>query len=206
MVPLAERLVAMGEVWAPDMPGFGRSEDPPGIPDVPGLARWLRRWIEVSELTDITLVANSFGCQYAVDLVARDRSRIRSLVLTGPTMDPLHRTALRQAARWTANASREPPRLGLVMLRDLTHCSLRRLWVTYRHGLRDPIEDKLPRIGVPTVVARGERDLLVPQRWAEDAARSLPDGRLEVVPGAAHTLNYNSPDATAHIVRGTLPV
>jgi 2-hydroxy-6-oxonona-2,4-dienedioate hydrolase len=180
MVPLAERLAEEFEVWAPDMPGFGRSGDPPDVPDVRGLGRWLRRWIDARGLTDVTLVANSFGCQYAVDLVAHDPSQIRRVVLTGPTMDPARRTALRQAARWTANASREPLSLGLVMLRDLMDCTPWRVGVTFRHGLLDAIETKLPRVGVRTIVVRGERDLLVTQRWAEKATALLPSGRREL--------------------------
>jgi hypothetical protein len=31
------------------------------------------------------------------------------------------------------------------------------------------------------------------QRWAEDAAGRLPNGRLRVIPGAAHAINYGAP-------------
>jgi len=201
MTPLADELKDRFDVWAPDMPGFGLSDDPREVPDVPGLARWLGRWIEERDLQDVTLVANSFGCQYAAQYVADNPSRVRALVLTGPTMDPARRTALRQAARWLANAPVERLSLGGVIARDLVDCGVRRLALTYRHALRDAIEDNLPRIEVPTVVVRGERDPLVTQRWAEEAAALLPAGRLEIIEKAAHTVNYNSPDRVAPIVR-----
>jgi 2-hydroxy-6-oxonona-2,4-dienedioate hydrolase len=44
----------------------------------------------------------------------------------------------------------------------------------------------------------------VPQRWAEEAAALVPDGRLAVVPGAGHTLNYNAPAELARICRPLL--
>jgi pimeloyl-ACP methyl ester carboxylesterase len=72
---------------------------------------------------------------------------------------------------------------------------------TFRHALRDRIEDKLPHLDVPTLVVRGARDPIAPQRWVEEAARLLPQGRLVVVPGAAHTMNFTSPDALARVVR-----
>ena len=40
---------------------------------------------------------------------------------------------------------------------------------------------------------RGSNDPIVPQRWAEEATRLLPQGRLAVVPGAFHTVNFSSP-------------
>ncbi|MDQ4064988.1 MAG: alpha/beta hydrolase [Actinomycetota bacterium] len=201
MQPTAAEIPEDVEVWGPDMPGWGKSDNPPHILDVPELGRWLGRWIEVHGLHDVVLVANSFGCQYAADLAAHDASRIKALVLAGPTMDPARRTAVRQAARWALNGAHEPPALFGVIARDLLDFGLLRLAVTYRHGLRDAIEDKLPRIPVPTIVMRGGRDTLVTQRWAEEAAGLLPDGRLVVVDGAAHTLNFNSPEAVANVVR-----
>ncbi len=200
MTPLADRLRDRFDVWGPDMPGFGLSEDPPGVLDVPGLARWLGRWLEERDLHDVALVANSFGCQYAAHYVANDAGRVRNLVLAGPTMDPRRRTAVQQAARWLANAPVDKLSLGAVIARDLVDCGPRRVAITYRHGLRDAIEEKLPRISVPTVVVRGERDPLVTQRWAEEATALLSQGRLEVIPGAGHTVNYNSPGRLAGIV------
>ncbi len=204
MAPLASRLRDDADVWAPDMPGFGRSAKPGEALDVAALALWLGRWLEVRGLNDVVVVANSFGCQYAVDLAARDPGSIRALVLAGPTMDPEHRTALEQAARWLANAPLEPPSLGLVLARDLLDSGALRVAATYRHGLRDPIEDKLPHVSVSTIVARGARDPLVDQRWAERATKLLPRGRLHVVPGAGHTLNYNAPAALAAVTRPLL--
>lgn len=53
---------------------------------------------------------------------------------------------------------------------------------------------------MPTLIARGEYDPIVPQRWAEEAVRLLPDGRLAVLPGAPHAANFDAPDELAEIV------
>jgi 2-hydroxy-6-oxonona-2,4-dienedioate hydrolase len=66
--------------------------------------------------------------------------------------------------------------------------------------LRDPVEEKLPLVEAPTLVVRGGRDLIVSQRWAEEFAALLPRGRLLVVPGAAHAVNYDDPEALADAV------
>jgi 2-hydroxy-6-oxonona-2,4-dienedioate hydrolase len=41
---------------------------------------------------------------------------------------------------------------------------------------------------------------MVPRDWAEEAVRLLPQGRLVVVPGAAHTVNFTHPTELAAVV------
>jgi 2-hydroxy-6-oxonona-2,4-dienedioate hydrolase len=201
MVPLARQLgIRRFAVYAPDLPGFGRSGKPRRSLDVPGLADALAAWTDAAGLARPVLVANSFGCQVAVDLAARRPGRVLALVLLGPTVDPGSRGLAPQLLRWLANSPYEPPSLAPVVLRDYLDCGLRRVAVTVVHCLRDRIEDKLPRVTEPTLVVRGERDRLVSQEWAERAARLLPDGRLVVIPGRAHTLNFNAPVEVADVV------
>jgi pimeloyl-ACP methyl ester carboxylesterase len=59
------------------------------------------------------------------------------------------------------------------------------------------IETRLAALAVPTLVVRGARDPIAPQRWCEEAAALLPAGRLAVVPGAPHAVNYAAPEALA---------
>ena len=99
---------------------------------------------------------------------------------------------------------RGPSSLGLVMLRNYLDCRTRRLIETFLHALRDRIEDNLPAVGAPALVVRGARDPIVSQRCAELATEMLPRGRLVVVPGAAHALNYNAPLELARVVQAFL--
>jgi pimeloyl-ACP methyl ester carboxylesterase len=62
----------------------------------------------------------------------------------------------------------------------------------------------LPRIEVPALVVRGERDPMVPQNWAEKAVALLPKGRLVIIPGAAHTVVYFAPKQLTQVVRSFL--
>ncbi|HZA20122.1 MAG TPA: alpha/beta hydrolase, partial [Actinomycetota bacterium] len=55
-------------------------------------------------------------------------------------------------------------------------------------------------IDVPVLIVRGGRDPIVSQGWAERLTSALPDGRLAVVPGAAHATNFNSADQVVRIV------
>ena len=149
------------------------------------------------------LLGNSFGCQIAVECAVAHPERVSHLILQGPTTDPSARTLVRQLWRWVRNSRFEPP-TSSTMLRDYRRAGLGRAWSTGRYLLPDAIDEKLPRVRAPTLVVRGERDPLVPQRWAEEAVRLLPDGRLVVIPDVAHTLVYFAPSACARITRSFL--
>ncbi len=114
-------------------------------------------------------------------------------MLQGPTPEPGARTARQQLARYAVTGFFERAPLGWVSMADYALCGARRLAGTFRHMLADRVEDKLPRVAAPVLVVRGTRDRIVPQAWAERAARLLPRGRLAVVPGAAHAINFSYP-------------
>jgi 2-hydroxy-6-oxonona-2,4-dienedioate hydrolase len=203
-VPLARELALTSPVAAVDLPGFGRSERPPRALAVPQLADALRAWLDALGLDRPALVANSMGCQVAVDLAVRAPDRVDRLVLVGPTIDPSARTAARQAARLLLDCTREPPSLLAIIALDYVVFGPLRLARTARFALDDRIEAKLPRVRAPALVVRGEHDGLVPQRWAAEAASLLPRGRLAVVPGKAHAVHFSAAARVAALVRSFL--
>jgi pimeloyl-ACP methyl ester carboxylesterase len=71
------------------------------------------------------------------------------------------------------------------------------LVVTFQDSLTDRIENQLPLVQAHTLVVRGERDALVPQRWAERVVRLLPDAELAIIPHAAHTVAFTDADKVA---------
>jgi 2-hydroxy-6-oxonona-2,4-dienedioate hydrolase len=193
MLPTATGLRDRFSVYAPDLPGFGLSTKPKETLDVSALADALAAWMEATRIPPAALVGNSFGCQVVAQAAACHPQRARSAVLIGPTVDPVARAAARQVARWILNAPPEPLSLAPVILRDYRDAGLRRVIETFREALTGRIEEKLPQIRIPTLVMRGAEDAIVPQRWAEEATDLLPLGRLAVIAGAAHTVNYSAP-------------
>ncbi len=201
MVPTAVRLAREYRVFAPDLPGFGHSDKPPRALDIPELADALVAWMDMAGLERAALVGNSLGCQIIVDAAIRYQARVERLVLQGPTMDRYARTLRQQLGRGLLDVLLEHPTQPLVQTRDYAKFGLRRSLRTFRFAARDRIEDKLPFVQAPALVVRGERDPIVSQRWAEEVAQLLPTGRLEVIPGAPHTLNYSTPQAFVRVLR-----
>ena len=199
-LPLARRLAARHAVLAPDLPGFGLSGTPPRALGIEELADALLEWLDAARIERAPLVANSLGCQIAVDLAVRAPERVERLVLVGPTMDPGAPTLAAQARRLARDALREPPGLNLAEARDYLRTGPRRILATARLALADPFAAKLPRVACPALVVRGGRDAIVSQQWAEQVAALLPRSRLAVVPGEPHAVHWSAADEVARLV------
>ena len=203
-MPLAEGLAASCSVLAPDLPGFGRSTKPRRTLSLAELARALEAWLDTNGVERPVLMANSLGCRFAVELAARSPERIAALVLIGPALEPCARSRTRWVARWLATVFLERPPLHLVVALDALRAGPVRVWATFEDALRDPIDGELGRITGRALVLRGEHDPIAPQEACERMAAALPDGRLAVVPGAGHALNWSRPRDAARAIRAWL--
>jgi pimeloyl-ACP methyl ester carboxylesterase len=68
-------------VFAPDLPGFGRSEKPRARYGVPFFARTLERYLENRRLRGVTLIGASLGGRVALEMALKFPERISKLVL-----------------------------------------------------------------------------------------------------------------------------
>jgi pimeloyl-ACP methyl ester carboxylesterase len=186
--PLIRALGSRRPVFAPDLPGFGMSDQPIHPLDISGLADALRRWLLDNQLAPAIVIGISFGCQVAVDLAARHPAAVERLVLVGPTVDPDARSASRMALRWARNAPHSSPRLAPTIVHDFIDAGPWRSMWTLRRALEDPIEEKLSEIEAPTLVVRPERDRLVPEDWSKRVAELIPDAELVVLTKAGHSV------------------
>jgi pimeloyl-ACP methyl ester carboxylesterase len=67
-------------VYAPDLPGFGRSDKPPDGYGIPLFARVLERYIDAMRLAPV-LVGSSMGGRVALEVALRRPDAVRKLVL-----------------------------------------------------------------------------------------------------------------------------
>lgn len=204
MVPTAGWLSRDHPVFVPDLPGFGRSEDPRRVLSVSELADALRAWTRAMGLDQPVYLANSLGCQVVADLAARFPQEAGPLVLVGPTIDAHARTWLRQIARLIVDTAMQPPDFFAILAIDFLQAGPRRTAKTFRHALEDRIEEKLPHIPHPVLVVRGSRDPLAPQRWVKELTRLLSRGELRVIRGAGHTPHFTAPLELVGVVRSFL--
>ena len=200
MIPLAERLAERAHVYAPDLPGFGRSEHPDRPLNIAGLADALAGWMQATSIPRAVLIGNSMGCQVIADMALRYPTLVERAVLIGPTTDRRGRHVLEQLRRLLAAAPYEAPGLLGVQVRDTWSAGLRETLATSRYAIDDRIEAKLPALPMPVLVVSGEHDPLAPPRWAAELADLLPHGQLHILAGGGHALNYSVPDQLLELV------
>jgi len=190
LVPLALALAPELRTYVVDPPRSGSAQQ---------LAKLVDQWLEANGLDDVVLYGNSFGSEIALEAALLPGTRVRGVVLGAPTPDPSARSFARQAGRLAHAAALAPPRMVAIAARDYARTGLRRLLRQGRAALAEPIEKRLPLLGLPALVVRGSRDPVVPQRWAEQAAR-LARAELAVVEGAAHACPFSHPAELAGLI------
>jgi 2-hydroxy-6-oxonona-2,4-dienedioate hydrolase len=201
LMPLGVELAGDRAVLIPDLPGYGLSDRPRTPPSIAALADAVVEFAVAAGHERVSLVANSFGAQVAVEAALRHPGSVARLVLLAPTVDPAARGLAAQYVRWQRNAPDEHLSVLPIMARDLADIGPSRAAGLLRLMLDDRIEDKLGGVPAPTLVVRGGRDRVVPAAWAECVTSLLPDARLETLPGYAHMAHYSGALALAALLR-----
>lgn len=200
MIPLAQRLASQFRVYIPELPGFGESSKPKKVLDVPALAASLLEWMDVVGVVKPALFGNSLGCQIIVRAVETQPGVAACAILQGPTVDPEARTIRQQFSRLLRDAPYERTAMVGIMLRDYLKAGPRRIVRTLQYALADDIENAVLHIEAPTMVLRGTRDPIAPERWTRELARRLPHGLHQTIERGPHTVNFAMPDEVAAVI------
>ncbi len=200
MVRIAGLLCAGRPVYAPDIPGFGRSATPRRPLDVQEQAELLAAWMRVLGLDRAAFLGHSLGSQVVADLANRHPRLVERLILAAPTIDDRERSVPRELLRLLRDAPREPLSLIPLVAADYLRAGPGRILRTLRYALADPLEEKLPTLEMPALVVRGGRDPVVSEPWTEKVCQLLPRGRLAVIPAAAHALQLSHPRELAALL------
>jgi pimeloyl-ACP methyl ester carboxylesterase len=195
LTPVAQRLAPLSRLYVPDLPGFGRSENPQRILTIAGMADALADWMRSIGLKRAVILGHSLGCQVAARFAARYPAMTLGVILVSPTMDPDISWPI-FVLRALRDLAYEPGVLARLMAYGSIHASPWRILRTLLHARDDQCETIYPAIQAPTLVVRGGRDPVSSQRWAERVA-SMPPQRqpLHLLPGRTHTVNMNAPRA-----------
>lgn len=211
-----ENLSLHHHVVALDLRGFGRSDPGTGSPSI---ARWagdVAALIGALELPAVTLVGHSLGTLIAQQLALDKPEAVDNLVLVGgiswfepPTKELyLKRAELVEGDgmdalvdEWLPGAlaprtqARLPQLVGL--LRDLFLRNDPASYAAACRALAQAPSIKREDIGQPTLLVVGDHDRSTPIAMTEELHGEIPVSVVRVIPGAAHWLALEQPDALA---------
>lgn len=198
--PLLHELDGRVPATAVELPGIGSSSSPHPPQDIAEQADLVAAWLRATDRHPAAVVGNSMGAQTAVELAIRHPELADRLVLIGPTVDAGARGPLRQIGRLLVDATVERPSLLALTLTDSFLTDRGMVLRSFRAMLGHRIEDRITQVTSPVVVVRGERDPVVPRRWARRLAALAPRGTDVEVPGGAHACHHSHPELVAELL------
>lgn len=207
-------------VLAPDLPGHGRSGGAP-LSSIGALADWTAALIEAAGVGKARIIGHSMGSLIALETAARHSEKVTALALLA-TAAPMRvsdellnaakaddHAAIDMISLWghgyraTIGGSEFPgiwmlgggervlehSRPGVIFA-DLSACN------DYADGLA-----AAAKVGIPTTVVLGSRDLMTPAKSGKAVAAAIPNCRLTVLDGAGHMLTSERPDQVLAALR-----
>jgi pimeloyl-ACP methyl ester carboxylesterase len=202
-------------VVAWDVPGAGRSSDPPESFRLGDYAECLAGFVDALGLERPHVVGLSFGGALALELQRRHPALARSLVLAsayagwaGSLPADVVEQRLRQALEL---ADLPPDRFVSAAARtmfsesapaELVDPFVASMYEFHPAGLRAmarsvaaaDLRDALCEMDLPTLLLYGDRDVRAPLEVAEAIHAAIPHSRLTVLPGAGHVCNLEAPE------------
>lgn len=184
---------------APDLPGCGHSDDPPEALGIDEMAGWIDLLLDRLGFGSAHLAAHSMGCEVAIAAADRCGDRVRSLVLVGPILGNRAVPPWRTIAGVAANVFFEPLLFNGLLVKMVSEAGICRAVSTSVATLLDHPLARAGGVCAPTLILRGEKDMIVPDSAARRLAAALPHSRFERIAGASHALQFNRPDHFAAI-------
>ncbi len=203
LLPTAGRLAAEFQTYVPDLPGYGRSGNPPRVLGIPALADALARFMDAVGLDRASLVGNSLGTAVSMEFASRYADRTDRLVLVSPAGGLHNQPLLRAMVQMVRDMPREPLRLVSVVVPDYLRFGLLDCLRLFRAMTRFPTLDRMLAFETPALAVLGARDPLIPpaRRVREVVSSMAEHVTLVRLPGVAHAANFSAPEVLAHTIR-----
>lgn len=211
-VKVQELLADKGfRVIVPDLPGFGKSDEPPSPWGVGDYADWFQSFIRAitksynRHLETYLLLGHSFGGRVAIKLAAAHPPGLQKLVLVSAAgikkrVSPFV-SLVAKTLDWLFSLPllrRFKPPLRAFSYRYV----LRRTGYLKAQGVMKEVFQKvvaedlqplLKQIMAPTLIVWGEKDKLTPLEDARLMRREIPHAQLEVLKDIGHAPNLQNP-------------
>jgi pimeloyl-ACP methyl ester carboxylesterase len=199
---LTPYLVKAGfRVYMPDLPGYGRSEQPADFSySVHDQAAVVVHFLDALGVKQADIGGWSMGGGIAQHVALRHPDRVRRLMLfdsIGIYEMPKWNVRLftptnaRELEQLEALLEPRPQPIPGFVARDIVRVSDVNAWVLHRAvdsmlTGQDATDPLLPQLKMPVLLVWGERDAITPLSQGETMHRLIPQSQLDVAPGCGH--------------------
>lgn len=186
-------------VAAVDLVGFGRNRRFFGRSTLPlpfeDVAALLGRWIEESFDEPVHVVGHSMGGQIAIHLAAARPDVVRSLTLVNSTGQPFEIDPMSHLRNLLQRVPDGVLSFSRVLVWDFLRAGPTSVAVATARLLTSDARRYVEQIRVPTLLVWGDRDPLVPDRYAESLQSQLSEADLIILPRAGHVAMWDNAEA-----------
>jgi pimeloyl-ACP methyl ester carboxylesterase len=209
--PPQVRRLAGATVFAPDLPGHGRSEGE-GCRSIPDYASEIVKLMDALEIPKAILGGHSMGGAIVQTLGLTTPERVAGLVLVGTgarlRVAPQILEGIRNDFEQTIEIILEyaygldvPQELLELGRRTLRETPPEILYGDYLACDTFDIMGQIDQIRAPALVITGAADRLTPPKYASYLTEHLPDSHLALVEGGGHMVAVEQPEAVARLIQ-----
>lgn len=189
------------DLYALDLPGFGKSEPPPGDWTVKDYAELLQAFLTKLALNSVCLVGHSAGGKIAIQFAVQYPDRVAKLILVNSTGI---RRASPKRSFIVSIAKVLKPAFALPFLRSLRprlyytlgaedYLATPRLQGTFLNVLNADLTGSLRDIRAKTLIIWGDADRETPLRIGTELHRRIANSELKVFSSAGHFTFLDKP-------------
>lgn len=216
-LPFYESLSRQFEVFVPEHPGFGLSDNPPWIRNTADLAMYYLDFLDGLGFDRVQLVGQSLGGWVAAELAIRNCSRLAGVTLMAPAGLRVKGIVAGDNFIWDAEESVRnlfhDQSIADAMLKQIAgftdeqaDVALTNRFAATKFGweprwYNPALERWLHRISVPALVLWGENDRLFPATYASRWGELIPGSTVEIFPGCGHVIAMEKAEQAAAAIR-----
>lgn len=211
-LPFLERLAQRYDVLVPEHPGFGASDDPKWIRNVPDLAMYYLDLLDATYKAPMHVIGHSLGGWTAAEAAVRNCSRIKTLTLIAPAGIRVKGTPPGDTFIWSpeesarhrfhapalAEAALKAPPMTDEQMDELMQNQLAAVKFGWEPRWFNPdLEKWLHRVTVPTHVLWGKDDEILPSAYARLWGERVPGAQVTMIDACGHLPQVEKADLVA---------
>ncbi len=202
---LTDELSQSFTVFALDLPGFGKTDEPPGIWGVHDYTAAVQAFLKDHDITHPIVLGHSFGGKIAMMLTMK--IPVARLILTGSTGVRPSRTLFYYLKTYTLKIIKQL--LSLPVLRDYKEeitayyiknygssdykSATSKMKKILNTAVNEDITAMMPSITTPTLIIWGENDTATPLQKGERIHQLIKDSELVIFEKAGHYAFLDEP-------------
>ena len=217
-VKVSEILAQSGlQVIIPDLPGFGKSQEPAIAWNLDNYAEWVREFSQkIPELkNEFILLGHSFGGAVATKFTIKYNQKVKKLFLIASACVRKY-TVIRKIWYRLAKIIKVLSFLpGYDLFRQAVYKFVLRksdypnvsgaMKEIYLNVISEDLSYKINFLKTPTILIWGDRDESTPLVQGRFIQSRIPHSVLCIIPGATHSLHIKTPEALAEKILEHLP-